>query len=313
MTWFCRYLARTFPVASQHLRLRPYCREAHRYLRCSCPRDIEYPGHVVGELIEKFLQYDGLRDVHSFEKAVTIRDANNEIVEDDETPRFTPGRDIVDEIATGSGDDDSNRQDEGDDEDEDIEQDEDKENKDEEEDKTFGSGGLARWRWHETNEYHLPGAYRRLMIRPGQWTHRQVEYTGYTQLLRPLEEIDKCALLAHNDRKDQCVRMPPCLQATSNMKRFGRAGAGLGWFGQTIAAARSVNAAVLWAMAYAMLMSNHASVNEARCCTLMGHLLAMLKPLMAALAAERYLKIVTRPRLAPYRRLLFLPYRTNCK
>ena len=143
--------------------------------------DVTYPSHVIGELIEKYLAYDGLQNAHSFEKAVTIRNAEGEVIEDGEEHE---------EMAAEKGT-------EGEEEDEDEEDEEDDEEEDE------GSGGFARWPWHETNEYRLPGAYRRLMIRPGQWTHKQVEYSGYTELLRPLSELDKCSLLEKNERSER--------------------------------------------------------------------------------------------------------------
>lgn len=140
---------------------------------------------MIGELIEKFLQYDGLTHAHSFEKAVTIRDTNNEVVEDGETTNFEAVSGTV--PAEDGGENDDSQEDGG----------------------PAGSGGLSRWPWRDTNEYRLPGAYRRLMIRPGQWTHRQIEYDGYTKLLRPLKEVDKCALLQQNERKDQYARVVP--------------------------------------------------------------------------------------------------------
>ena len=56
---------------------------------------------------------------------------------------------------------------------------------------------------HSTNEYWLPGAYRRLLCQPTGWKHSTVSYTKYTELLQPLDDVDKHGLLAAHERPER--------------------------------------------------------------------------------------------------------------
>ena len=103
--------------------------------------------------MRSFLEHDGLQEVHSFEKAWTIRDAEGN------------------EVEWGEGGDDE-----------------------------AGAGGLGRWPARRGNEYLLRGAYRRLMVRPSGWEHRQVTYRGEARL-QTLRSVDRHGLLRENERE----------------------------------------------------------------------------------------------------------------
>ena len=103
--------------------------------------------------MRSFLEHDGLQEVHSFEKAWTIRDAEGN------------------EVEWGEGGDDE-----------------------------AGAGGLGRWPARRGNEYLLRGAYRRLMVRPSGWEHRQVPYRGEARL-QSLRSVDRHGLLRENERE----------------------------------------------------------------------------------------------------------------